>query len=137
MIPRVNDDLLVLEVDFEEVSEPTKTYKLDFVLKRVVGFTDGREAIEQYIYKTLDTDRYGYLIYSWNYGAEIAKLFGKPIPYVYSELKRLTTEALMQDDRIKGVDAFIFTHIKNKVHMRMTVHTIYGEIEAEKEVLVA
>lgn len=137
MIPRVNDELNDLEVDFEEEVEPSKTYKLDLVRKRVVGFIDGREAVEQYIYKALDTERYEYMIYSWNYGAEIAKLFGKPIPYVYSELKRLTTEALTQDDRITGVDAFVFSHIKNKVHMRMTVHTIYGEIEAEKEVLVA
>ncbi|MEK3935920.1 DUF2634 domain-containing protein [Sporosarcina sp. FSL W7-1349] len=126
-----------LELNFEEAQSPSRTYKIDLEKKRIIGYIDEREAVEQFIYKVLSTERYEYLIYSWNYGAEIAKLFGQPIPYVYSELKRLITEALTQDDRITGVDAFLFTHIKNKVHMRMTVHTIYGEIEAEKEVLVA
>ena len=136
MIPRqIENEGLTL--DFEEGQQTSRTYKLDFERKRVVGYTDGREAVEQFIYKTLDTERYEYLIYSWYYGAEIAKLFGKPIPYVYSELKRLTTEALTQDDRITGVHAFLFTNNKNKVHMRMTAHTIYGDIEVEKEVLVA
>jgi hypothetical protein len=136
MIPRqIENDGLTL--DFEEGQQTSRTYKLDFERKRVVGYTDGREAIEQAIYKAIGTERYEDLIYSWNYGAEISKLFGKPIPYVYSELKRLITEALTHDDRIESVDAFSFSHIKNKVSVSFTAHTIYGDIEAEKEVLVA
>lgn len=125
-----------LEIEFEEESQPSKTYKLDLVRKRVIGYTDGREAIEQAIYKALSTERYDHLIYTWNYGAEIAKLFGKPIPYVYSELKRLITEALTHDDRIESVDAFLFSHIKNKVAVSFTAHTIEGEIEAQTEVSI-
>lgn len=135
MIPQNNNDDLT--VDFEEVIQPSRTYKIDFDKKRIVGYTDGREAVKQFIVKALATERYDYLIYSWNYGAEIAKLFGEPIPYVYSELKRLITEALTQDDRIDSVDAFNFSHVKNKVHVSFTAHTIYGPVEAEKEVAVA
>lgn len=135
MIPQNNNDDLT--VDFEEVIQPSRTYKIDFDKKRIVGYTDGREAVKQFIVKVLATERYDYLIYSWNYGAEIAKLFGEPIPYVYSELKRLITEALTQDDRIESVDAFNFSHVKHKVHVQFTAHTIYGPIDAEREVLVA
>ena len=132
MIPKVNDELLA---DFEgAVQQPSKTYRLDIKRKRVIGYVDGREAIEQFIYKTLSTERYDHIIYSWDYGAEIAKLFGQPIPYVYSELKRLITEALTQDDRIESVDAFSFSHIKNKVAVSFIAHTTEGEIAIEKEV---
>ena len=123
-----------LELEFEEERQPTRTYKLDLVRKRVIGYTDGREAIEQAIYKAIGTERYDNTIYSWNYGAEIAKLFGQPIPYVYSELKRLITEALTHDDRIDAVDAFIFSHVKNKVAVSFTAHTVEGEIGIETEV---
>lgn len=67
----------------------------------------------------------------------MARLFGQPIPYIYSELKRLITEALTHDDRIDSVDAFSFSHYKNKVHVKMTVNTVFGPIEAEREVTVA
>lgn len=136
MIPQNNFEE-ELKADFEEVAQPSRTYKLDLERKRIVGYADGREAIEQAIYKALSTERYEHLIYTWNYGAEIAKLFGQPIPYVYSELKRLITEALTHDDRIDSVDAFSFSHIKNKVHVQFTAHTIAGEIEITKEVVVA
>jgi len=126
-----------LTADFEEMVQPSRTYKLDLERKRIIGYADGREAIEQAIYKALSTERYDHLIYSWNYGAEIAKLFGQPIPYVYSELKSLITEALTQDDRIHSVDAFSFSHVKHKVYVQLTAHTIVGEIEVTKEVVVA
>ncbi|MGK4115764.1 DUF2634 domain-containing protein [Lysinibacillus capsici] len=136
MIPQNNYEE-ELKADFEEVAQPSRTYKLDLERKRIVGYADGREAIELAIYKALSTERYEHLIYTWNYGAEIAKLFGQPIPYVYSELKRLITEALTHDDRIESVDAFSFSHVKNKVHVQFIAHTIAGEIEITKEVVVS
>jgi len=136
MIPQNNYEE-ELKADFEEVAQPSRTYKLDLERKRIVGYADGREAIEQAIYKALSTERYNHLIYTWNYGAEIAKLFGQPIPYVYSELKRLITEALTHDDRIDSVDAFSFSHVKNKVHVQFIAHTIASEIEITKEVVVS
>ncbi|MGE7623612.1 DUF2634 domain-containing protein [Viridibacillus sp. NPDC096237] len=135
MIPQITDDIDDFESDLEiEEQQTSRTYKLDLVRKRVTGYTDGLDAVEQFIYKAIGTERYDHLIYTWDYGAEIAKLFGQPIPYVYSELKRLITEALTHDDRIDSVDAFSFTHKRNKVAVTFTAHTIYGDIEAQKEV---
>lgn len=136
MIPQVNGDNDDLEIEFEEEIQTSKTYKLDLVRKRVIGYTDGLEAIEQAIYKAIGTERYDHRIYTWNYGAEIAKLFGQPIPYVYSELKRLITEALTHDDRIDVVDAFLFSNNKNKVSVSFTAHTVAGNIEIQTEVAV-
>ena len=51
-----------------------------------------------------------------------------------SEMKRRITDALMQDDRITGVDDWTFETGRKSVLVRFTVYTIYGELEATKEV---
>lgn len=61
---------------------------------------DGREAMEQVIYKILNTERYRYVVYSWNYGIELMDLFGMPADYVCPVLEKRISEALLQDDRI-------------------------------------
>lgn len=131
MTPNVSADL-----EFEIKQQPSKTYKIDLDKDKIRGYVDEIEAIKQAIYKILNTERYKYLIYSWNYGIELADLFGEPIPYVYSEIKRRISEALTQDDRIDSVDAFSFENKKGIVSATFTVHTIYGDIESEKEVAI-
>jgi hypothetical protein len=95
MIPKENSDL-----EFKFQQQPSRTYKIDIDKEKIRGYTEEIEAVKQAIYKIINTERYNYLIYSWNYGIELADLFGEPIPYVYSELKRRIAEALTQDDRI-------------------------------------
>ncbi|MGG0663399.1 DUF2634 domain-containing protein [Viridibacillus arvi] len=131
MIPEQEENLTE-DIEFED--EPSKTYKLMTGRNRIVGYIDEIEALKQAIYLMLSIDRYDYLIYSWNYAFESKDLFGKPISYVISELKRRITEALTHDDRIDDVDAFIFEVNKNKVHTIFTVHSIYGEFESGIEV---
>lgn len=131
MIPQTNDDLTT---DFEVEVEPGKTYKLNTDNNRIIGYIDGMAALKQAIYLMLSVERYDYLIYSWNYGIELKDLIGKPASYVISELKRRITEALTQDDRIESVDAFSFEINKKKVHVSFTVHSTFGDFEAEKEV---
>ena len=97
MIPSVQDDL---QEDFDIITQPTKTYKLDIEKNIIVGYCDGIEALKQAIYKILNTERYDYLIYSWNYGVEIKNLIGEETTLVITELERIIKEALMQDDRI-------------------------------------
>lgn len=134
MIPRVETDL---QKDFDLTKEETsKTYKLDNANNRMLYFTDGLEAVKQAIYLILNTERYQYIIYSWNYGVELDDLIGEPIAFVLPEIKRRITEALMQDDRISSVDAFSFETVKNKIHATFTVHTVYGDIEYGKEVVI-
>jgi phage baseplate assembly protein W len=133
MIPTVNDDLIA---DFEVVSQPSKTYKMNFEDETIVKTTDDLEAIKQAVYKILNTERYQYLIYSWNYGIELQDLFGMPLPYVYPELKRRITEALTWDDRIEGVTDFVFGHKRGIVSATFTVHSAVGDFEAEKAVSI-
>lgn len=133
MLPAVNDDL---QKDFEIEEETSHTYKLDLDNSTIAGYVDDLEAMKQAIYLILNIERYEYLIYSWNYGIELNDLYGQPIPFVLPELKRRITEALVQDSRILGVDNFSFETNKGKVHATFTVHTIFGDVEAERVVRI-
>ncbi|HOA84221.1 MAG TPA: DUF2634 domain-containing protein [Thermodesulfovibrio thiophilus] len=133
MLPAVNDDL---QKDFEIEEETSHTYKLDLDNSTIAGYVDDLEAMKQAIYLILNIERYEYLIYSWNYGIELNDLYGQPIPFVLPELKRRVTEALVQDSRILGVDNFSFETNKGKVHATFTVHTIFGDVEAERVVTI-
>lgn len=133
MLPAVNDDL---QKDFEIEEETSHTYKLDLNNSIIAGYVDDLEAMKQAIYLILNIERYEYLIYSWNYGIELNDLYGQPIPFVLPELKRRITEALVQDSRILGVDNFSFETNKGKVHATFTVHTIFGDVEAERVVTI-
>lgn len=131
MLPSVNDGL---EADFTEEKLPSRTYAVNWERGKIQGMCDGLEAIEQAIHKILGTERYENLIYSWNYGAELQNMFGQPAPYVYSEIKRLVTEALVQDDRIQSVENFSFQKQRGKVLTTFTVTTEYGVLEVTTSV---
>lgn len=131
MIPANNDDL---RVDFQFAEPPTNTFFLNISKDKISGFVDRREAMVQTIYLILNTERYEHVIYSWNYGVELADLFGKPISFCVPEIKRRITEALTQDSRITGVNNFSFDDDRGKVFTTFTVHTIFGDVEAERMV---
>ena len=119
-------------------TQPSLNYKMNLDRETVNGMCDKQEAMKQVIYKILNTERYKYLIYSWNYGIELEDLFGRPAKAVTGELERRITEALIQDDRINSVDSFVFdTSNRHKVAATFTAHTIFGDIEAESEVTIS
>ena len=118
----------------ETAAAPTKTFGLDWERGRIQGHVDGADAMKQAIYLMLNTERYQYPVYSWNYGVELLELFGRPVSYVLPELKRRISETLLQDDRISSVDQFSFETEGGKVHVTFVAHTVFGEMELEKEV---
>ncbi|WP_443864010.1 DUF2634 domain-containing protein [Fusobacterium ulcerans] len=128
MLP-VREDINLIT---EEIS--TNTYSMKIFGDRINGYTDKIEAMKQAIYKILNTERYQYAIYSWNYGIELKDLIGKPKNYCKVEIKRRIKEALAQDERILDVDAFSFEDKKRReLAVTFTASTIFGNIEIEKE----
>lgn len=124
-----------LEQDFEITEQPTHTYKMNLESNLIRGYTDGQEAMKQAIYKILNTERYQYVMYSWNYGIELLDLYGEPVSYVCPELERRITEALTWDDRIQSVDNFEFNiSKKGEILVTFTAHTVFGDVVAEKAV---
>lgn len=132
MIPQVSP---ALQQDFTVAVQPTGTFRLNPETQTLTGRTDGIQALEQAIFLILSTERYRWLIHSWNYGVELHSLIGKDIEYCIPEVERRIREALLQDDRIQGVENFSFDlPAKGKLHAAFTVETVYGGIRAEKEV---
>ncbi len=133
MIPGVNN---LLTTDLEVTTQPSKNYKMHIHDEVVNGTCNELNAMEQVIYKILNTERYIYPIYSWNYGIELRDLFGEPVSYVCAEVERRITEALTQDDRINVVSDFEFnTDKKHEVVCTFIVHTIFGDLNSEKGVV--
>ena len=115
--------------------QPTRTYKLDLDAGRVAGMVDGVDAMKQVILKILLTERFAYLIYSWNYGIELNTVVGKSYQVFSSEIKRVITEALLADSRITAVTDFKVEQIdKRSARVSFTADTVFGPIEIERTV---
>lgn len=125
-----------LPSDFEMEAEPSLTYAMNLDRNAFIGKIDDVEAIQQAVMKIINTERYEYEIYSWDYGIELTDLRGQSMPYVMSEVKRRVIDALTADDRIESVDDFEVEQIsKNTLHLTFTVTTSQGdEFETESEV---
>lgn len=115
------------------VREPSLTHKLKDT--KILGRVDSLEAYKQAVYKLLNTERYEYIIYSWNYGVELKDLFGKHIAYVVPMLELRITEAIMQDDRTISVGEFEFdTSVRGVVSVTFKCVCIFGETEMNMSV---
>lgn len=132
MIPSID----ILTEEITDVTYPNRTYKIVIDSNKISGYTDDLDSIIQAIYLILSTERYQFIIYSWDYGIELLDLIGKPMPYVISELPRRIKEALIQDDRITDVVDFEFEKNGKVLHTTFKVITTLGEIPTELEVNV-
>ena len=130
MLPLSDKDILQIN----ESTEPSNTFFIDFEKGRISGFIDEKEAVKQAIMLILNTERYKFLIYSWNYGAELEELIGTHPDIVEDEAERLISEALLQDDRITAVYDFEFSRNKDTLLVSFKVDSIYGDIDIETEV---
>ena len=134
MIPSVRNELfMTVEVE----TRPSKNYKMDIDHNIINGKSDELEAVKQAVFKILNTERYLYPVYSWDYGIELDDLFGEPADYVCAELERRVREALTADDRVVSVDNFKFDVSKKKtVGVSFSVHSIYGSFDERKAVSI-
>lgn len=130
MLPLNDKDILQID----ESTEPSNTFFIDFEKGRISGVIDEKEAIKQAIMLILNTERYKFLIYSWNYGAELEALIGTHPDIVEDEAERLISEALLQDDRITAVYDFEFSRNRDTLLVNFKVDSIYGDIDIETEV---
>lgn len=123
------------EISMEHIEKktiPSLTWKIGE--QALNGEIDELEAMRQAIDKILHTERYRFAIYDWNYGMELEELFGKNVTYVIPELKRRIEEALLADDRITAVTDFSFAQEKSSLTATFLVHTIFGDMTAERTV---
>lgn len=129
---------LDIPIEITDISDdpeyiPTRTYKLDFENKRIIGKVDELEAMKQFIKKALLTPRFKCLIYDGQYGSELDELIKSDVSMelAETEIPRLVKDALLYDPRILKVYDFSFELTKEKLYVKFQVDTIYGSTEYE------
>lgn len=127
------EESLLKTVVNEEI-EPSLSWQLDFRTGRVTNRIDELDAVKQAVFKILQTERYEYLIYTFDYGSELRGLIGVNPLFVRSELNRRIEEALLQDDRIIAIENTQVTIEEERLLATFTVVTGLGEFEYEQEV---
>lgn len=104
--------------------------KGDFALDgagRIV-IADEYTAWVQWCVKTVLTERFAYLAYSWNYGVEVEQAIKQPDrALVEMEIERTITEALMADPRTELVRDFSFKWHADELYVSFTIVPVIGE----------
>lgn len=116
--------------------QPSRTWRLDAETGRIAGKIDGLEAVKQAVFKILQTERYAYMAYSFDYGVELRNLMGQSPAYAQSELRRRIAEALLQDARIQNVRDFQFEQTEDSMTVRFTVESSAGTFDQEVNAIV-
>ena len=130
MLPQTNFEF---DTDFDIQNQPSYTFKLNSD-ENIKGFVDDLQAVKQAIYLILNTQRYQYLIYDWDYGVEFDDLIGCEKNYTIVQIQSRITDALLQDDRIEAVVDFEFETKKKSITAYFVVKTIFGDVEEQKAV---
>lgn len=125
LAPNVN-----LSIDTEQQDiQTSKTYRL--MGNRIIGVIDGIEALEQAIYKIINTERFQYLIYDSNYGIEKHSIMNGNYTkeLIEIELKRNIRDALLEDERILDVKDFKFNFNSDDVNIEFVVDSVFGKLD--------
>jgi len=100
----------------------------DFVLSYGRSVTvDGAAAVKQWVYSTLHTEKYRYLIYK-NHGIELESILERQSTHklFVMEVERALREALEVHDQIKSVSDFGFERLKNGLKATFSVNLTDG-----------
>lgn len=129
------EDEELMETD-SEAGEPGE-YEIDFSTGRLTGrILTGKEAVKQWVTIALGIDRYTYPQYSWDYGNDLHSLIGKEYDreYIKSEAQRMVEDTLAVNIDITGVEDFEIDISMDRLNVKFTILTDYGDEEVEVNV---
>ncbi|MCY9086548.1 DUF2634 domain-containing protein [Bacillus inaquosorum] len=122
--------------DNSEVIETSQTYKINFENGCITNeIITGLEAIKQFVYLSLHTERYAYSVYSHDIGNELQDVLADnetTDAYKKMEIPRLIEQALIYDDRISAVTDFEIDKQGESFRVSFTVETDEGTLEIEE-----
>ena len=119
-------------VVFEQ--QPSRTWRINKETQRIQGDCDGWQAVRQAVEIILNVERFRWQIYRPYSGMQWEGLIGQDPGYVAAELQRRIREALMMDDRVRGISDFTYTMEGDRLTASLTVNTVYGDYETSVEV---
>lgn len=119
-------------VVFED--QPTNTFYIDPVSRRVRGMDDGKNAMRQAIEIALSVERFQWGIYSANFGADFTGIIGRDTGYAAAVLEKRIRDALSVDNRVLGISNFSYTASGGILTADITIRTVFGDIAQTVEV---
>lgn len=126
------------ELEQQEESQTPKEYEIDFKTGQLTGnIVEGAEAVKVWIWLVLQTPRYRYYVYTWDYGNEFEDLIGQGYTeeYIEAETKRMTEDCLLVNENIKEITDFSASVVNNTLTISFTASTIYGNVSfTEQEI---
>lgn len=93
----------------------------------------GKEAVLVWAWKALNTPRFRYEIYTWDYGCELEELIGQPFTeeLKQSEAARYVRECLLINPYITDVSNVTVYFNDGTLNISCTIETVYGEVEID------
>lgn len=137
LLPAYIEDEAILREPEEEI-KPPREYGVDFSTGQLTGeIVEGKEAIKVWIWLVLQTPRYRYYIYTWDYGNEFEDLIGQAYTeeYIAAEAQRMTEDCLLVNENIQSITEFSVSMVNNELTVSFTANTIYGDIEFNNQAI--
>ena len=122
MIPENSQNLL----DQTERTEGLRTYRV--LNNTLVGTIDAKDALMQTVAHILQTERYAFRAYDFNYGVELESVVGIDRDLLTEVLTSRITDALSVDDRISEIKDFSFIFERDTLHITFLVVSIFGDL---------
>jgi hypothetical protein len=137
LLPAYIEDDEAIE-EYEQETTTPKEYEIDFKTGQLTGNTvEGLEAIKVWIWLVLQTPRYRYYVYSWDYGNEFEDLIGQGYTeeYIEAEAQRMTEDCLLVNENIQSISDFSISMENDTLTVTFTVNTMYGDIEINQPIV--
>lgn len=95
---------------------------------------EGKEAVQTWAWKALNTERFKYIIYTWNFGNEVNTLIGQSytMDLKIAEAKRYIEECLLINPYITKITNVDVKFSNETVEIMCSLETIYGEIQVNR-----
>lgn len=116
--------------------QPSRTWYINKETNQIEGETDGLAAVRQAVEIILNCERFRWQIYQPYSGVEW-DIIGLDPGYAATMLLRRVTDALMVDDRVRGISNYQYSVEGNVLTASMTIETVYGETQTRVEVNLA
>ena len=114
------------------IDEVPTEYEIDFETGQLTGRkVKGKEALKVWIWLCLQTQRFKWPIYTWDYGIDIEQYVGQAVTeeFVELDLEGEIREALTINPHISDVVDFKASIQGSKITVRFTAVTDQGEVE--------
>ncbi|MBS4932242.1 MAG: DUF2634 domain-containing protein [Clostridiales bacterium] len=129
MFPYDIDEEEEILLDDEDEIEP-KEYEIDFQTGQLTGrIVTGLEAILAWAWLALNTAKYRYVQYSWDYGHEYETLIGKSVDgeHMETSIQAMAEDCLLVNEYIKDVEVIEFSIKDDVTTGKIKIITDYGE----------